>query len=126
MTEPNLSTDDDFVEIKDFTIKRRRIRFKVDNDVFEARPVLGLSLMQKMVKLGQTISSTDGEEKFEEVFKIFDQLLLPESAKLFRQRGMSIDDDAIDMRQQLIPILYYLLEAYGVRPTQLSSDSLSG
>lgn len=65
-------------------------------------------------------------ENYESIFEIFDQLLIEESAKVFRERAMSKGDRGIDVQRQLMPILYYLLEQYGVRPTQPSSDSSSG
>lgn len=117
---------DDEVEIRDFTLKVKRIKFKIDDDVFEAYAALSLPLMQKLIKTAKTLGNMVKEEKFDGITAIFDELLHPESAARFKQRVQSIGDDAIDVKQQLIPILYHLLEKYGVRPTQLSSDSSTG
>jgi hypothetical protein len=117
---------DDTVDIKDFTIKQKQIKFKIDNDIFAAHAILGLPLMQDMVKLGKSIGNLEGDEKFDGIFEIFDKLLTPDSSARFKQRAQSIGEDGIDVKRQLIPILYFLLETYGVRPTQQSSDSSTG
>lgn len=124
--EFRIEKHDGTIDIKDFTIKRKRIQFKVDDDVFTAHAVLGLPHMQHMIRVSKNMRDLITDEKFDAIFDVFDQLLTPDSAKRFRERVFSSGDDAIDVREQLIPILHYLLEAYGVRPTQLSSDSSSG
>lgn len=117
---------DDEVQIRDFTIKKKRLKFKIDDDVFEAHALLGLPLMQELVRTAKNMSTLVREQKFEGVFDIFDKVLYPESAARFRERAQATGDDAVDVKRQLLPILYYLLEEYGVRPTQPSSDSSTG
>jgi len=125
---------DDSIEIKDFTIPVRRIRFRIAPEVYEAHPMLGLPLMQQLTRLGRTIgditrstSSDDDdsgiEKKLDVIYAIFDKLLLPESADRFKAR---IAANEVDTTRQLIPIVMHLLEAYGARPTQPSSDSSTG
>ena len=118
--------DDDNVEIKDFTLRKRRVRFRIDDDVFEAHTTLGLPLMQRMVQISHEIGNKDTVDKLDRVYDIFDQLLLPDSAKRFRERATSTGEDSIDVQRQLVPILFHLLEEFGVRPTQPSSDSPAG
>lgn len=117
---------DDDVQIRDFTIKRKRIKFKIDDDVFEAHALLGLPLMQDLVSSAKNMGNLVKEEKYDGVFDIFDKVLYPDSAVRFRQRAQAIGDEALDVKRQLLPIFYYLLEEYGVRPTQRSSDSSTG
>jgi hypothetical protein len=117
---------DDTVDIRDFTIKQKRLGFRLDDDVFYAYAILGMPLMQEMIQASKSLKDLEGEEKFDGVVDIFDKLLYPESAVLFKKRLQSLGDNAVDVKRQLIPILHYLLEAYGVRPTQLSSDSSTG
>lgn len=119
-------TRDDTINIRDFTIKKKHVQFKIDDDVFTAHAILGLPLMQNMVRVSKNMRDLVTEERFDALFDVFDQLLTPDSARRFRERAMSIGDDAIDLREQLIPILHYLLESYGIRPTRPSSDSLTG
>lgn len=118
--------DDDPVEIRDFTIRTKKIRFRIDDDVFEAKALLGLPMLQDLVQTSKTMGELMRSERYDAFFDLFDKLLYPESARRFRERGTSTGEDAIDLRRQLIPIMYYLLEKYGLRPTQPSSDSSTG
>jgi hypothetical protein len=118
--------NDDAVSIKDFTVKRKRIAFRVDNDVFEAYAVLGLPLLQDLMETSKTLQTMLKEQNFEALFTLFDKLLFPDSAKRFRERAMATGDDAIGVQTQLVPILHFLLEEYGLRPTQPSSESSAG
>ena len=117
---------DDNVQIRDFTIKQKKVPFRVDDDIFEAYAILGLPLLQDLVATTKQIATMLQEQKYDSLFDLFDKLLYPESAKRFRQRAESSGEDAIDVKRQLLPILYFLLEEYGVRPTQSSSDSSTG
>jgi hypothetical protein len=118
----------DQVEIRDFTIKQKRVAFRIDNDIFEASAILGLPVMQDMVKMSKGIGDIAEREDgdYTEIFSIFDQVLLPDSARRFRERAMSRGDEGIDVKRQLLPILHHLLEVFGLRPTQQSSDSSTG
>lgn len=118
--------DDDDVEIKDFTLKQKRIKFKIDNDIFEATRVVGLPLMQDLVKVTRGMGKMSDSGDFSAIPAIFNELLLPASAQRFSERLQAKGDDAIDVRQQLLPVLQYLLEKFGLRPTQLSSESSPG
>ena len=118
--------DTDVVQIRDFTIRQKKIKFKIDEDVFEAYAILGLPLLQEIVQTSKKLGAMVEEQNYNAFFEIFDKILYPESAKRFRTRAESIGDDAIDVKRQLLPVLYYLLEEYGVRPTQPSLDSSSG
>lgn len=124
---------DDPVEIRDFTVKRKRILFRVDDDIFEAHPLLGLGLLQQLARLIRTLGELRGADgsvdeqrvdaQIEAISQVFNALLLPECAPRFISR---VKGNTIDIREQLIPIIYYLLERYGIRPTQQSSDSSTG
>ena len=116
------------IEIQDFTIKRTRKRFRIDVDIFECRAILGIPQLQRLVNLTRNISKVVDAGNFDAICKVFDEILLPDSAAILRERIFSDDDTrVIDVREQLIPILQYVLEAYGVgRPTQPSLDSSNG
>lgn len=131
-TEPQ--PDEDLVEIKDFTVPTRRIRFKIDQDVFEAHPVMGLTLMQQLIKVRGEVARLGAHDdddddvdsdalaaRIETVISMFDKLLLPDSARRMRERAGSLD-----LRKQLIPIIYYVMEQHGLRPTQPSPSSSPG
>lgn len=115
---------DTHVELKDFTIARKTIPFVVDSDRFEAYAILGLPQLQQVVNVTKDIGTLVDSGNHAALFDVFDSLLLPDSAKRFRERCLSPDPlESLDVRRQVIPILHYLLEEYGVRPTQQSSDS---
>lgn len=118
--------EDDEVEIKDFTIKKKRVKFKIDDDIFEASRVLGLPMMQDLVKVTKGLGNVSETQDYSAISKIFEELLVEGSAKRFNERLMKKGDEGIDVREQLLPILHYILEKFGVRPTQPSSDSSAG
>lgn len=128
MTTPTFTAPvpDDTIDIRDFTIKEKRVRFRIDEDVFEAQGLLGITLMQDLIGATKGLSKMIEDKNYDAITALFAQLLYPESAKRFNERLLARGDDAIDVRRQLIPILYYLLERYGVRPTQPSSSSSTG
>jgi hypothetical protein len=112
------------VRFKDFTLSRPPIRFKIGDDEFEATPALSISLLQQVTNL--TGDFTEGGEsdnvglakKLQSLVDICDAILAPESATRFREIA-----DKLDIREQVIPLLFWLLEAYGLRPTEVSSPS---
>lgn len=124
--DPGTLIEDDFVDIKDFSVERKPIRFRCEGDVFEGNRVLGLTVIQDVVKTSQRISSVMEGGDVTPVIDIFKALLTPASAEVFVRRLLSQDDDAIDIQRQAIPVLYYLLEEHGLRPTQPSSPSSTG
>ena len=126
----------DEVEIRDFTIKEKRAKFRVDNDIFEATAIMSIPMMQGMMQAARGIGDVMGADedensvstKLEKIYEIFDKILIPASAKRFRARleAEPASEDALDARRQVIPILYYLLEKYGLRPTTPSQESSDG
>lgn len=117
---------DDAIDIKDFTLKTKYHKFRVDDDVFVAYAALGLPAMQDLIQMSKVLGDAMREGNFDAITELFKQLLTPETATRFAQRVGSRGDDAIDVRNQLVPIIYWLLEKYGLRPTQPSSDSSTG
>lgn len=119
-------TDDGEVEIKDFTLKVKRFGFKIDNDIFRAHAALGLPTMQDLVKVARGMGDAVKDGNYDGIVAVFRELLDDPSATRFAARVISKGDDAIDVKKQLIPILYWLLEKYGLRPTPVSSGSSAG
>lgn len=128
MTAPTFTapTVDDRVQIRDFTVKEKRVAFRIDDDVFEAYGLLGITLMQDLVEAAKSLGKLIENKNYEGITGLFSKILYPESAKRFNERIVAVGDETIDVKRQLIPILYFLLESYGVRPTQPSSDSSTG
>lgn len=114
---------DNHVDLKDFSIAEKRISFRVDEDIFNAYTVLSIPAMQDLANLSEDIAKLVETKNYEPILKIFDVMLEDASAVRFRERlAAKNGDDALDLRKQVIPILHYLLERYGLRPTQQSSD----
>lgn len=111
----------DEVVIKDFTVSDTNIEFKNRGKTFEAYPDLPLDIMQNLGKF-KRMTKTLEEEGMEPVLELFDALLLPQSASLFRAE---VKNKNIGIKT-LMGIIPWLLEQYGLRPTQPSSPSSTG
>lgn len=123
---PITATDE--INIKDFTRKPRKSFFRIDDDVFQIRTKRSLPLLQSLVHISKNMKTVIAETgDYEAILEIFDKVLVPASARVLRERVMSEDEDeAIDVEEQLVPIMHYILEEFGIRPTQPSSDSSAG
>ena len=119
----NVSEHENHVDIQDFTIDRKRIPFKIDDDIFEGVAVLGITQLQGLIKSAKNVKNLVDTGDINSVMSIFDEIMTVDSAKRLRERVMSTDDrETIDLQRQLIPILHFLMEKHGVgRPTQPSS-----
>lgn len=135
--------------VPDFTIRREPHRFRVDGDLFTAPPLIGGYMMRKLGAMhGQLGDITtligqddDAIEKVTTLIaEMFKALMPGPDGKLFAARLMSDgnpgDPEAdppvepsppvIGLMNQAMPILYWLLEQYGLRPTVPSSPSPTG
>lgn len=113
------------VTFKDFTKAKKRVTFKIDDDVFEAPSVLPIPVMQELASSADKLKgNTSSGETLREVIGIFDAILLNNSAARLRERIAS-KEEPVDLTQ-LMDVMMWLLEVYGLRPTQPSSDSSAG
>lgn len=113
------------VEIADFTITDVNIRFRVDDDVFEAVPDIPLPLLTQMAGVSQldqkSLASDSGTTLMDKMMVVFDGILTEASARRFRER--------VEDRQRpigiktVLKIFPWLLEQYGLRPTTPSAES---
>lgn len=113
-------------EIKDFTKKRHPIQFKVDDDIFDAAPVVAA---QTMIDFTESMSSADPtkmspKEMVGLLGNVIEMVLLPSSLTRFKER-MRDRVNPIDL-EQLDEIVSWLFEEYGMRPTQEPSSSSAG
>lgn len=134
----------DQATVADFSIARTEIKFSADGDVFYCVPTLGPAVLQslaaalrKLSSVGRELSSTvaatdDDADRFTRVLDrimligdVFATFLKPESAELFKTR-LESHERGLDVNRQVVPMLHYVLEQYGLRPTEPSSDSSSG
>lgn len=125
MTEPTTTVvvDDD---VKDFSSARRAIKFRVDDDVFEAAPdiaaELALDYADKLDELGGGTPTNQQQKVI--IHELFRMLLLPESADRFIER-LSDQRNPIG-NNKIERITRWLFEEYGFRPTQSDSASSTG
>jgi hypothetical protein len=110
---------------RDFTRKRKRLNFTIDNDEFEAASVLPGDVFADMVALYNSASDQETfQEQHDLLKKALEFALLPESwqryAARLKDKANPIDDD------QTSEIVIWLMEEYGVRPTQPSQPSSDG
>lgn len=113
-------------EVMDFSLRRRSLRFRVDDDVFEAAPDIATDLALEFADKTELLNSsaTPSDEKIKLTHSLIRLLLFPESADRFIAR-------LADPRQPIGPsklgeIIKWLFEEYGMRPTTSDSVSLTG
>jgi len=107
------------IEVKDFTTPQglRSHPFRIDNDVFQAVATIPLGNLAKLAKLRENIDLSN----IDQLFTLFDEMLLDESAAVFQAR---LRDKSNPIgKDHIMPILEWLMETYGLRPTQPSSPS---
>lgn len=112
------------VEIRDFTVTDENHKFRINDDVFEAYAVVPISVMAEMGKL-RNVGENLADNGVEYILDIFDLFLTEPSAQRFRERVTNDRIHPIGM-QQVTSILPWLMEQYGLRPTQPLSDSSTG
>jgi hypothetical protein len=115
-------------EVMDFTVKRRRMLFRVDDDIFEAIPALPTALAFELAAMGDRLreaaaaaSNGSDQARMAPLIEVFRKLLRPASLPRFVERLSSVEDP-IDPAQ-LISIVQGLLGRYGLRPTPPSGTS---
>ncbi len=110
-------------QIKDFSRPRKKISFTIDGDLFEAAPVMPAETLMDFAGHFNKVGGTPAEN-LAAMRGLLEMVLLPDSyrriAERMRDRANPIDIDQIG---DLIP---WLLEQYGLRPTQRSSSSADG
>jgi hypothetical protein len=120
---------DPIVRFRDFSPSPEPVQFQVNDDIFECIPEIPLDGLAQMAQLAQLGSGTPGE-LLNKVYDFFDGVMTPDSAALFRARGRISTADRpnpnpIGMRA-ITQILPWLMEVYGLRPTQPSDESSDG
>lgn len=113
----------DPIRFKDFSLSPEPVRFAIDGDTFACVPEIPLDALGDLAKLGSAASASP-DEMMSKMHDLFDGLLLDESAALFRDRCAS-KVNPIGMRH-VMNIIPWLLEVYGMRPIEPSSESGSG
>ena len=113
------------VQFKDFTKKRVEVYFTLADGPegrYDCVPALSLPAVQELALIGGNFRHDNVMASFEEFFNL---VCVPESAKRLIDKMTNDKMDPID-KEQAVEIMNWLLEVYGMRPTQPSSDSSSG
>lgn len=114
--------------LKDFSRPRKRVAFTIDDDTFEAPPVIPAQILLDFTVRFESMSKKNkgGEVSPAENLKIMSDLLelilIPASYQLFIKR-LSDRENPIEL-SQLQDVIEWLLGQYGLRPTK-SQDSFS-
>lgn len=111
--------------VKNFSRPRKRILFQIDDDTFEAAVAVPA---ETFVELTLSYSDLGDSDTWADNYKALDSalelVLLPESyerlAPRFKDKQRPVELD------QMADVIMWLLEEYGLRPTQPSSDSSDG
>jgi hypothetical protein len=111
--------------VKSFGKVRTKHLFRVDDtdDVFEAVSAIPAETLADFAGRFANMEDLDVSKRFGVIIDVLEMVLLPTSFAILRKR-MSDKENPIELNQ-LNDILVWLLEQYGLRPTQPSSD-LSG
>ena len=120
MTEPTASAS----PVKDFSRPHRQLQFRIDDDLFEAARALPGNTLARFAGRFADIEKTSVDKQLEIFAEVLGMVLLPESNARFQKR---LDDleQPIEL-EQASDVITWLLEEYGLRPTEPSSESSSG
>lgn len=138
--EPDQSTvliDPADEEIRDFTHAVKLIRFKIAPDVFQCAPGLPVLSLIEFASLAEKLENAPTDEYASMFDILFGIVLTEDSFDRFRARlGFKKnpdDPDEVDLSKKypidfehLNDLIPWILEKYGMRPTEPSSDSSTG
>jgi hypothetical protein len=110
--------------IKDFTRKRERLIFRIDDDTFEAATAIPGDMLTEFATRYADIGSAPVEQQLTVMKDALSLVLLPESHARFTKR-LSDLENPIEL-EQTVEVVQWLMGVYGQRPTQPSSPSASG
>lgn len=128
-TTVNVAADD---EMMDFSLERASIKFRVDDDVFEAVPDIAAELAMEYAEKIERLQRSDGDDdehvdmqaQKEIIYSTLRLVLYEESAERFIAR---LSDQRRPIGQvRFGNITTWLLEQYGMRPTTSDSASSTG
>lgn len=110
---------------KDFSRKREAKTFVIDGDTYHAAVALpGETFVEFTDRLSAFEAADTWRENFDALVAALELVLLPDSYKLLRDRAKDIEQP-VDL-DQMAEIGLWLMDEYGLRPTQPPSDSSDG
>lgn len=110
--------------IQDFTEAHERVLFRINDDTFEAARALPGKTLARFGTRFADIEEAAPEKQLDAIADAIGMVLLPDSNALFQKR---LDDleNPIGL-EQAGRVIEWLLECYGMRPTEPSSPSAAG
>lgn len=120
MTTTDVTVDNG---IMDFSSPRGTIKFRIDDDIFEAHSEVAAISMLRFASEAERMEDKDVsiDEQVKILQNMFHIILTSESATRFIRR---LEDDARPIGiGQFTKITTWLLEQYGLRPTESDSPS---
>jgi hypothetical protein len=127
LPEPPLPTQPPQVDedgIADFSTPQRRVRFRIDEDVFEGPRELPAEAALRFIAKAESWRSTPIDQAPQLLPQLFAEVLLPESLKRFLAR-LGDQQRPISLPQIQRAVLW-MFEQYGMRPTPGLSGSSPG
>lgn len=110
--------------VPDFSLPPRRVRFRIDGDVFEGPRDLPAIHALRFIGKARAWQSADTDQAVAMLPELLSDVLLPDSLARFQAR-LADQDNPIGL-PTLPEIVAYLFSEYGMRPTPPSSDSSNG
>lgn len=110
--------------MKDFTRKRNKIEFQIDEDVFEAAPAIPADILTDFVVKFADVENLPAVKRVEALTEVLGMVLKPESFQRFQSRKKD-RDNPIEL-EQINDVIVWLMEQYGQRPTMPSPGSFPG
>lgn len=109
---------------RDFTRKRERLTFRIDDDVFEAAPAIPGDTLTEFATRYTDITDKPVADQLGVMKDALSLVLLPESHARFTKR-LKDPEHPIEL-EQVVDVVQWLMEHYGRRPTKPSSTSATG
>jgi hypothetical protein len=111
--------------VMDFSSPRKSLRFKVDDDIFEAAPDIAAELALEFADFAERAQeSNDVQDNIAVIRAMFNMVLFPDSAERFIARLRDTKHPIGTAR--MTNIIKWLYEEYGLRPTESDSASARG
>jgi hypothetical protein len=110
--------------MKDFTRPHLPISFTIDDDKFDAVPAIPAQTLMDMTSEFESMDDDNAGESIKAMMAVLEKFLMPASFRRFSER-MASREEPIEF-PQVNDVIFWLLEQYGMRPTQPSSASADG
>lgn len=113
-------------DVPDFSKPRKRVAFRIDDDVFEAPPAIPAMVLLDYAKRfnGVNTETEDPDLQMQIMVDLLKFILKPPSFERFVSR-LSDVEEPIEL-DQIQTSIEYLMGKYGLRPTQPPSTSAPG